>query len=205
MGNGCPRQHGILDNYVHGYSWRRWVLQLVWIMPLALLFLLWEQCSTAFQLAIALTLGHQPGRPVFGSRYCAAGENLLLTWGVDGRLCLWDSYSQGNIHAPIATLVQNADYPIYAVDVQSSCLVVGGGGGEASFLGVPVLLYDTKKEKKANRDSIWRPSCRFYQVVFVFGCAMRATVGICRVVPLLFAACSCICSLEGLIVGVGSR
>ena len=67
---------------------------------------------------------------------------------------MWDSYSQGNIHAPIATLVQNADYPIYAVDVQSSCLVVGGGGGEASFLGVPVLLYDTKKEKKANRDSI---------------------------------------------------
>jgi len=72
-------------------------------------------------------------------------ENLLLTWGVDGRLCVWDSFSQGNIEAPIATLVHNADSPIYAVDVKPSCIAAAGGvGGEASFLGVPVMLYDTK-------------------------------------------------------------
>lgn len=68
---------------------------------------------------------------------------MLLTWGVDGRLCLWDSFSQFNIHAPIATLVADSDYPIYAVDVQDSYIAVGGGGGEATFLGVPVHLYDT--------------------------------------------------------------
>lgn len=90
--------------------------------------------------------GHQPGRPVFGSKYIANGENLLLTWGVDGCLCLWDSFSQGNISAPIATLVANKDYPIYAVDAQASHIAVGGGGGgdETSFLGVPMMLYDTE-------------------------------------------------------------
>jgi hypothetical protein len=52
----------------------------------------------------------------------------------------------GNIHSPIATLVANPDYPIYAVDFQQSTVAVGGGGGgtENSFLGVPALLYDIK-------------------------------------------------------------
>ena len=101
-------------------------------------------CTTSDPI-IFMIVGHEPGRPVFGSKYFANGENLLLTWGVDGRLCLWDSFSQGNINAPIATLVANTDYPIYAVDAQPSYVAVGGGGGgEASFLGVPVMLYDTK-------------------------------------------------------------
>lgn len=86
--------------------------------------------------------GHEVGRPVFGSRFFSEGENLLLSWGVDGRLCVWDGYSQGNIHAPIATLVSKAEYPIYAVDVQDSC-IAAGGGSETSFLGMPVQIYDT--------------------------------------------------------------
>lgn len=90
--------------------------------------------------------GHEPGMPVFGSRFFAEDENLLLTWGVDGRLCVWDSYSQGNIHAPMATLVSNANYPIYSVALQSSCMAVGGGGGPADkpkVSATPVYLYDT--------------------------------------------------------------
>jgi hypothetical protein len=79
---------------------------------------------------------------VFGSKFFGAGENLLITWGVDGRLCLWDSFSSGNIHAPIATLVSNSSHPIYAVDARDSNVAVGGGTGETSFLGTPVLIYD---------------------------------------------------------------
>ena len=71
--------------------------------------------------------GHEPGRPLFGCQYCSGGggngnrdgssdQDLFLSWGVDGRLCLWDSYSEGEIEAPIAILVQRPDYPIYAVD-----------------------------------------------------------------------------------------
>jgi WD40 repeat protein len=32
--------------------------------------------------------GHERGRPLFGVQYCGTDENLLLSWGVDGRLCL---------------------------------------------------------------------------------------------------------------------
>ena len=92
----------------------------------------------------ATYVGHEPGRPVFGSKFVANGENLLMTWGVDGRLCLWDSFSQGNIDAPIAVLLANTNYPIYAVDARPSYVVVGGGdSGEISFMGVPVMIYDT--------------------------------------------------------------
>ena len=100
-----------------------------------------------FSFKSLLIAGHDVGRPVFGSKFIDPEENLLLTWGVDGRLCLWDSFSSGNIHAPIATLISNGSYPIYAVDALDSCIAVGGGGGEASFLGVPVLIYDIKSGK----------------------------------------------------------
>ena len=96
-------------------------------------------------IAVFFCVGHEPGRPVFGSKFMASGENLLLTWGVDGRLCLWDSFSQGNINAPIAVLLANPDYPIYAVDARPSYVVVGGGdSSEVSFMGVPVMMYDTQ-------------------------------------------------------------
>lgn len=112
-------------------------------------------------LFLLYSTGHQPGRPVFGSRYCGSGENLLITWGVDGRLCLWDSLSYGNIHSPIATLVANGDYPIYAVDIQESVVALGGGGaGEISFLGVSALLYDIKKKATITTDARNTPSAK---------------------------------------------
>lgn len=86
---------------------------------------------------------------MFGSCFCGDAESLLVTWGVDGRLCLWDGFSQGNIEAPITVLVNNPSYPIYAVDILPSCAAVGGGGGEASFLGVPVMLYDIVEHQPA--------------------------------------------------------
>lgn len=78
---------------------------------------------------------------------------------MDGRLCLWDSRSQGNIRAPISTLISREDFPIYAVDIgtpsnqQDGCgegsmvsRVAVGGGRDGGFLGVPVYLYDVPQE-----------------------------------------------------------
>jgi len=87
--------------------------------------------------------GHDAGRPLFGSRYCGGeDENILLSWGVDGKICLWYSQSQGNIYDPIAILRENKDYPIYAAEVSHSELnVVVGGGNEGGVIGVPVHFY----------------------------------------------------------------
>jgi hypothetical protein len=79
-----------------------------------------------------------------------------LSWGVDGKLCLWDSLSQGQIGAPICVLVSNDSYPIYAVDVFEQVVsqekvpdgkavksTIGvAGGNEGGFIGVPVSLYN---------------------------------------------------------------
>ena len=78
-------------------------------------------------------------------------QDLIVSWGVDGRLCLWDSFSHGQIHAPISTLISRQDYPIYAVDIASTkddkilSRVAVGGGLEAGFLGVPLYLYDVER------------------------------------------------------------
>jgi len=87
--------------------------------------------------------GHQSGRPLFGSCYCGEDENLLLSWGVDGRICMWHSQAQGNIYDPIAVLRNDSGYPIYAIDVSpSGDSVVVGGGGDGGFIGVPVHFYN---------------------------------------------------------------
>ena len=92
--------------------------------------------------------GHDVGRPLFGTRYWGSSshqeEDLLLSWGVDGRLCLWDAKSQGEISEPLAVLVEKTDYPIYATEVCPSkgVIAVGGGGNEGGFVGIPVYLYD---------------------------------------------------------------
>ncbi len=86
----------------------------------------------------------------------ASTQDLLLTWGVDGKVCLWDSYSTGKVHSPLCTLISQPNYPVYALD-----LSVGGtsvkdsaeqgrhilhmaiaGGADGGFCGVPVYLYD---------------------------------------------------------------
>ena len=84
--------------------------------------------------------GHQPGRPLFGSRFCGKGEKLVVSWSVDGSLCLWDSHSQGNVHAPIAVLRSDAKYPIYAVELSKDTIAICGGEGEGGFIGMPVYL-----------------------------------------------------------------
>ncbi len=84
--------------------------------------------------------GHQLGRPLFGSRYCGKDENLIVSWCVDGSLCLWDSYSSGNVHAPIAVLQSDPKYPIYAVELSNDTIAVGGGA-DGGFIGIPLYLY----------------------------------------------------------------
>lgn len=95
--------------------------------------------------------GHIMGRPLFGARYCGVdSEDLIVSWGVDGRLCLWDSLSHGQIHAPISTLISRPGYPIYSVDISSkdesilSRLAVGGGD-DSGFIGVPAYVYDVER------------------------------------------------------------
>jgi WD40 repeat protein len=91
--------------------------------------------------------GHQAMRPLFGARFVSScgeddqDEKLLISWGVDGRLCLWDSYAQGNIYAPIAVLKSDVQYPIYAVDVSGRHIAVGGGS-DGGFIGNPMYLYE---------------------------------------------------------------
>jgi len=100
--------------------------------------------------------GHDAGRPLFGAKYCG-GENqeLLMTWGVDGKVCVWDSFSVGEVVSPLCTLISHANYPIYALDItddemkskdqaadtQKVCIAVGGGA-DSGFLGMPAYLYD---------------------------------------------------------------
>ena len=113
-------------------------------------------------------LGHELGRPLYGAKYCSASsssstssqqeQDVLLSWGVDGRLVLWDSCSEGQVRAPLAILKNYNDdddddditrgnhsgnsYPIYAVDVNAKNVAVGGGGTDGGILGIPVYLYD---------------------------------------------------------------
>mmetsp|Transcript_14180 Transcript_14180/g.25635 ORF Transcript_14180/g.25635 Transcript_14180/m.25635 type:complete len:80 (-) Transcript_14180:143-382(-) len=78
-----------------------------------------------------------------------------MTWGVDGKVCVWDSYSVGEVLNPLCTLVSHSNYPIYALDVtdggtsskaQASdtrkCCIALGGGSDGGFLGVPAYIYD---------------------------------------------------------------
>lgn len=86
--------------------------------------------------------------------FCA--KDLLLTWGVDGKVCLWDSFSIGKVRSPLCTLISQPNYPIYTLDltkerkkrgdsVEHGRYVVHmaiGGGADGGFCGVPVYLYD---------------------------------------------------------------
>ena len=85
--------------------------------------------------------GHALGRPLFGACF-AADEKLILSWGVDGRLCLWDGTVNAEVHQPLAVLVDKNEYPIYAVQSSETKIVIGGGNGEQSFIGTPIYVYD---------------------------------------------------------------
>jgi WD40 repeat protein len=92
--------------------------------------------------------GHQPGRPLFGSRFCGDDEELLVSWGVDGKLCLWGSHSQGNIYAPIANLKEDPDYPVYALDISKNNVAIGGGSN-GGFIGIPLYLANLPAVQKS--------------------------------------------------------
>jgi WD40 repeat protein len=94
--------------------------------------------------------GHEPNRPLFGSVYCGLNEDLLLSWGVDGRLCVWDSKTkEEEIEAPLSVILHKPDYPIYAVAHRQNRIAIGGGS-EGGFVGVPVFLYilETKSDEQ---------------------------------------------------------
>ena len=111
--------------------------------------------------------GHTRGRPLYGAKYCGDEEEMILTWGVDGKLCLWDSHSQDQIHKPLDTLISRPEYPLYAVDITKndnddvvhSCSdednsnnnvknnklisrIAIAGGRDGGVLGVPFYIYD---------------------------------------------------------------
>jgi hypothetical protein len=112
--------------------------------------------------------GHIPGRPVFGARYVDRDE-LLISWGSDGRLCLWDGQAAEEIDAPLSILLEDEDYPIYGVDVSATTansnidghhdavkkltLAIAGGGAIGGFLGVPVFLQDIVGDARRNDDA----------------------------------------------------
>lgn len=115
-----------------------------------------------------LSGGHITGKPLFGVQYISLhdsshnnhNEELILTWGVDGRLCLWDSNSRNEVDTPISILFNQPNYPIYAVSVikrytknhiddknnnKTDCItiaIVGGDRPEKGESGIPVYLYD---------------------------------------------------------------
>jgi WD40 repeat protein len=117
--------------------------------------------------------GHEPGRPLFGVAFYGSNdkkstdkvgeddsekkdssesivpkplqeEAALLSWGVDGRLCLWESASEATVEQPTAVLVNQPDFPLYAVACTQDAIVAAGGGSDGGFVGIPVHWYDLK-------------------------------------------------------------
>lgn len=110
--------------------------------------------------------GHDRGRPLYGTRYLE-NDNLLISWGGDGRVCLWDSHSAEEIDGPLAVLWDNNNdrkgdgYPVFALSITPKKVVgsstdgnaesksnnmlsiaIAGGGTTGGFLGIPVIVQD---------------------------------------------------------------
>ena len=115
--------------------------------------------------------GHSFGKPLYGCQFIGEEDGLLFSYGSDGRICLWDSRCDGEVHAPLAILWDNPfppsreeGYPIYAMAVssptkcvslktedcnalmtnlyQSTVVIAGGGTSSGGLLGMPVYLQD---------------------------------------------------------------
>ncbi|KAL7495746.1 hypothetical protein ACHAWT_004122 [Skeletonema menzelii] len=102
--------------------------------------------SISLQPSVVSILDGGSGRQIFGAKYCCGkNEDLLLTWGIEGKVSVWDSYSVGEVMSPICTLISHTDYPIFALDVTqigTKQSIAVGGGKEGGFLGVAAYLYD---------------------------------------------------------------
>lgn len=74
---------------------------------------------------------------------------------MDGKVCVWDSYSVEEVYSPLFTLVSHSNYPIYSLDITETISsdeqaddganklhVALGGGTEGGFLGMPLYVYD---------------------------------------------------------------
>jgi len=129
-----------------------------------------EEGTTRTRYRALLEGGHDTGRPVFGGAFCGGlhSQELLLSWGVDGKVCLWDAWSEGHVHSPLAILVDKGpDFPVYTVDVhepnsgsrpeldteESKSTLSVGGGREGGFLGIPVFLYDVISNQATKQHS----------------------------------------------------
>jgi len=142
------------ESHITSFSWNSEGTRLVSCIATGHI-VLWQVDSGKDQVQVnctsVLSGGHEVGRPIFGAKFFGGTrENLLFSWGTDGRVCLWDSASQGETQRPIATLVSKAGYPIYALDLVEShkkpliSRIALGGGYDEGLLGVPIFIYDIK-------------------------------------------------------------
>jgi len=79
-------------------------------------------------------------------------QDMLISWGIDGNLCLWAADDRGNVTSPLKTMVSKSEYPIFAADVSevvrasgatSDSVYIGiAGGNDGGFIGTPFYLYD---------------------------------------------------------------
>ena len=106
-------------------------------------------------------LGGGHDRTVFGMRYCgnpdeAGTEPWLVSWGADGRLALWEALVDGEVDAPIATLVNRPEYPIFGLDFDERTrhMALVGGDGDGGFIGIPVKLFDVHPEAREKTPNV---------------------------------------------------
>ena len=79
-----------------------------------------------------------------GNANTSDDECHLLSWGMDGRLLVWDATQHGTVTDPDATLLDNADYPLFSVAISRDRIVTGGGKEEDGIIvsgGVPFHSY----------------------------------------------------------------
>jgi len=82
--------------------------------------------------------GHTPSRPIFGAKFI---KRFIISWGVDGKICLWDGIAFGDVLAPVGYVAKKEDYPFYACDVFQE-KIAAAGGSDGGFIGNPMYLFD---------------------------------------------------------------
>ena len=52
--------------------------------------------------------------------------------------------SESSVDYPVATLVDDSDYALYAVAFSKERLIAAGGGSDGGLIGIPVHMYTVK-------------------------------------------------------------